>query len=110
MGSVFGYEIDSDYPLARLNRAPGTRGGIKVRRPVEPLPEPEGDPQSMLETDDGQLVYASYPVEGGCLLVMPPTAAFLIERERLTVTVEGRDQNAELFEHRLFSSAICTML
>ncbi len=110
MGSIFGYEVDSDYPLTRLNRAAGKRGVIRVRRPTEALPEPDGEPQSMLETDDGELVYASYPVERGCLLVMPPTAAFLIEPESLTVTVEGRDEDAELFEHRLFSSAICTML
>ena len=110
MGSVFGFEVVSEYPLGRLNGAPGTRGTIHVRRPDAPLPEPRGEPQSTLETEEGELLYASYAVNGGCLIAMPPTGAFLVEPEAWAVTVEDEGEDPDLFEHRLTSSAICTLL
>lgn len=110
MGSVFGFEVVSEYPLKRLNQAPGTRGTIHVRRPEAGSAEPPGEPQATLETDDGELVYASYATDGGCLLEMPPTGAFLIEPEEWAVTVSDDGEDPDLFEHRLTSSAICTLL
>jgi hypothetical protein len=110
MGSVFGFEVSSDYPLRRLNAAAGTRGTIHVRRPASVPSEPQGEPQSKLESDDGELIYASYATERGCLLTMPPTGDFLIEPGAGTVTVEDDQEHLDLFEHRLTSSAICTLL
>ncbi len=110
MGSVFGFEVVSDYPLRRLNGARGTRGTIHVRRPETAPSAPPGEPQAMLEAEDGELLYASYATAAGCLLAMPPTGDFLIEPEAWAVTVEDDQRHPDLFEHRLTSSAICTLL
>ena len=112
MGSLYGYEIESELPLRRLNRAPGTRGDdLDLLGEPPPAAESEGEPVGTLETEDGErCVYASYEIDGGCLLVMPPTGAFLIEPGPGRVTRRREASDDELFEHRLASSAICTLL
>jgi hypothetical protein len=110
MGSLYGYEIETDLPLERLNEAPGARGTLALVASSSPLPAPEGEPVATLEVEDGgPLVYASYEVEGGCLLAMPPSGSFLIEPGAGRVTADCVERD-ELFEHRLESSALCTLL
>lgn len=111
MGSLYGFEIKGDLPLRRLNAAPGTRGEIAVRAAAEPLVPPAGEPDGVLEDERGGLWYASYELDGGgCLLRLPPTGSFLLEPAAGRVTVERGDEDDELLEHRLASSAICTLL
>lgn len=110
MGSLYGFEIESELPLRRLNRSVGTRGALSVVAAGAPLVEPEGDPVDALEDDTGRRWYASYETEAGYLLTLPPTASFLLEPEERRVTVDARDGDLELLEHRLACSAICTLL
>jgi hypothetical protein len=111
MGSLYGYEMESELALRRLNRAPGTRGVLRVEPTGSPLEAPDREPEGVLEDGSGRRWYASYENDaGGCLLCLPPTASFLLEPDSARVTVDGRDEDAELFEHRLASSAICTLL
>lgn len=111
MASLYGYEIESELPLARLNEAPGERGRLQVAKAGEPLAAPSGlEPSGVLEAESGLRWYESYEFDGRCLLKMPPTGSFLLEPEELRVTVEAGDGDAELLEHRVASSAICTML
>lgn len=111
MGSLYGFEIKSDLPLRRLNAAAGTRGEIAVRMAAEPLVLPAGAPDGVLEDERGELWYASHELDGGgCLLRLPPTGSFLLEPAAARVTVEREDEDDELLEHRLASSAICTLL
>lgn len=110
MGSLYGFEIESELPLRRLNRAQGTRGTLSVVAAGAPLLEPESEPIDALEDDTGRRWYASYETEAGYLLTLPPTGSFLLEPLEQRVTVDARDGDLELLEHRLASSAICTLL
>jgi hypothetical protein len=110
MGSVYGFEIESELPLRRLNRAEGSRGTIAVRAGRELPPEAKEEPVATLAGEDGRLVHASYATDRGCLLQMPPTGWFDLEREGLLVSAIREDEDDDLFEHRLASSAICTLL
>ena len=110
MGSLYGYEMKSELPLRRLNPAAGRRGLLRVELAGRELTEPERDPEGVLEDDSGRRWYASYEEDGQCLLVLPPTGAFLLEPAEGRVTVDSSDEDTELLEHRLASSAICTLL
>src|SRR6188768_3639062 len=111
MGSLYGFEVKSDLPLQRLNSATGTRGELVVEVAAELLAAPAGEPAGSLTDDDGRRWYASYELENGdCLLQMPPTGSFLLGPALKRIVVESTDDDAELLEHRLASSAICTLL
>lgn len=110
MGSLYGYEVETELPLRRLNRAAGRRGVLRVESAGEALREPEREPEGVLEDERGRRWYASYEQDGACLLVLPPTGAFMLEPAEGRVTVDFRDSDEDLFEHRLASSAICTLL
>jgi len=111
MGSLYGFEVKSDLPLRRLNSAAGTRGELLVEVAAKPLTPPVGEPAGSLVGDDGRCWYASYELENGdCLLQMPPTGSFLLAPAKGRIAVESSDGDAELLEHRLASSAVCTLL
>jgi hypothetical protein len=110
MGSLYGFEIETDLRLERLNSAPGERGTITLIGSSSSLEIPAGEPLATLETEDGgNTVYASYEVGGSCLLTMPPSGSFLIEPAKGQVTGDASERD-ELFEHRLESTALCTLL
>jgi hypothetical protein len=111
MSSLYGFEVKSDLPLSRLNSAAGTRGELRIETAAEPLAKPEGEPVSTLVTGDGHCWYASYELgDGCCLLELPPTASFLLEARSGRVVVDSDGGDAELLEHRIVSSAACTLL
>ncbi|MFP5388648.1 MAG: hypothetical protein ACLGG5_05035 [Thermoleophilia bacterium] len=111
MSSLYGFEVKSDLPLSRLNSASGTRGELRIEATVEPLPQADLGPVSTLVTDDGHCWYASYELaDGRCLLELPPTARFLLEPLPGRVIVDSEEDDAELLEHRIVSSAACTLL
>jgi hypothetical protein len=110
MGSLYGYEIHSELPLRRLNAGGGDRGLLRVDAAEGELPEPQREPEGVLEDERGRRWYASYEEDGECLLVLPPTGAFMLEPAAARVIVDFRDSDEELLEHRLASSAICTLL
>jgi len=111
VGSLYGFEIKADLPLRRLNSAAGTRGELTVEAAAEPLAAPGGEPAGALVGEDGRRWFASYELEGGgCLLQMPPTGSFLLAPGAGRIAVESTGGDAELLEHRLASSAICTLL
>ena len=111
MGSFYGFEVKGDLPLRRLNSAAGTRGELMVEAVGEPLMAPAGEPAGSLTDNDGRRWFASYELENGdCLLQMPPTGSFLLRPGEGTIAVDSTDGDAELLEHRIASSAICTLL
>jgi hypothetical protein len=110
MPSLYGFEGESELPLRRLNAAPGTRGTIAVSTTPVP-PEIDGaEPMARLDAEDGTPVYRSYETASGCLLRMPPSGSFDLDPERLSIRAFREDEDDELFEHRLTSSAACTLL
>lgn len=111
MSSLYGFEVKSDLPLQRLNSAPGTRGELRIEAAVSPLALPVHEPVGKLVSDDGRCWYASYALaDGSCLLELPPTGRFLLERTASRVVVDNEDDDSELLEHRIVSSAACTLL
>lgn len=111
MGSLYGFEVKSDLPLRRLNAATGTRGELVVETAGAQLVPPAGEPAGSLVGADGQRWFASYELDGGdCLLQMPPTGSFLLEPASGRIVVDSAVGDAGLLEHRIVSSAICTLL
>lgn len=111
MGSLYGFEVKSALPLRRLNGAAGTRGELTIEAAAEPLRAPAQEPAGTLVDDAGRCWYASYELEDGrCLLELPPAVSFLLEPAASRIVVDSRDDDAELLEHRLASTAICTLL
>lgn len=111
MGSLYGFKVESELPLRRLNAAAGTRGTLRIEAAGEPLKEPRGEPDGLLEDGDGRRWYASHELDGGnCLLALPPSGAFLLDPQALRVIVDTRDEDRELLEHRIASAAACTLL
>lgn len=110
MGSLYGFEVKSDLPLRRLNTAAGTRGTLVVETADGPLAEDRGAPVSTLVGDDGRLFYASHELNGRCLLELPPTGDFLLDPHECRVTVDSRHDDFDQLEHRIASSAVCTLL
>lgn len=111
MGSLYGFEVKGDFPLHRLNAAAGTRGELVVEAAAEGLVAPDEEPAGSLADDDGRRWFASYELgNGNCLLQMPPTGSFLLEPGSGRISVDAVDEDAELLEHRIASSAICTLL
>ncbi len=111
MGSLYGFEVKSGLPLRRLNAAAGTRGELAVELAAGPLATPEQEPAGSLVTKDGHRWFASYELDGGeCLLQMPPTGSFLLQPDRGRVVVHSNSGDPQVLEHRIASSAICTLL
>jgi hypothetical protein len=110
VGSLYGFEIKTDLPLRRLNEAAGTRGILVIEQALEPLPVPAGEPEGVLEDERGRRWYASYELDGDCLLRLPPTGSFLLQAGPGRVAVASSDDDPELLEHRIASAAICTLL
>jgi hypothetical protein len=111
MSSLYGFEVKSDLPLSRLNCAAGTRGELRIEAAAHSLKRPERAPASTLITDAGRCWYASYELENGrCLIELPPTVSFLLDPGGRRIVVDGGADDAELREHRIVSSAACTLL
>lgn len=111
MGSLYGFDVKTELPLRRLNAAAGTRGELTVETARAPLVAPDRDPLASLVDDQGRCWYASYELDGGrCLIGLPPTGRFLLEPDAARVIVDHDGDDGELLEHRIVSSAICTLL
>jgi hypothetical protein len=110
MGSLYGFEVESEFPLRRLNAAAGTRGSLTVSAARGPLAPDRGEPVITLVADDGRRYFASHELDGTCLLELPPTGELLLEPRAMRLAVDWRDDDEELLEHRIASAGICTLL
>jgi hypothetical protein len=110
MGSLYGFEVKAELPLRRLNAVVGTRGELTLEVADHPLAVARGEPVSTLVGGDGRRFYASHELNGRCLLELPPSGEFLLDPAATRVTVGIGDDDAALREHRIVSSAVCTLL
>jgi hypothetical protein len=112
MASLYGYEVETELPLERLNRGAGERGTLRVGPAAEPLVRPPGPPSGELVDESGVSWYESFEFDGRCQLHLPPTGSFLLVPEEPAIVVDrsGGDDDAELLEHRIASAAVCTLL
>ena len=109
MGSLYGYEIDSELPLRRLNRAPGRRGLVQVRRASNGLDAEAGMVTAYAETESGEAVFLAAETADGCLLSFPASGVFHVRPATRRISVAPRGPLDEV-EHRLACSALCTLL
>jgi hypothetical protein len=111
MGSLYGFEIRSELPLRRLNAARGRRGELSIEVAANRLEPPAAEPVSTLVDEGGRRWYASYELDGGqCLIELPPSTTFLLDPDPGRLLVESSEQDTDLLEHRIVSSAACTLL
>ena len=111
MSSLYGFEIKGELPLRRLNSAVGTRGELVIEAAAESLAAPTSEPVSALVDAEGHRWYASHALQDGrCLLELPPSGDFLLDPAAGRIDVERTDGDDELLEHRIASSAVCTLL
>jgi hypothetical protein len=111
MSSLYGFEVKSDLPLLRLNSAAGTRGELRIEVAASSIDRPDQAPVGTLVSENGHCWYASYELaDGRCLIELPSTASFLLEPASGRVVVDSETDDAELREHRIVSSAVCTLL
>jgi hypothetical protein len=111
MSSLYGFEVKSDLPLLRLNSAAGTRGELRIEEARGPLEAPAEEPTGSLLGEDGRRWFASWELDdGACLLEMPPTGSFLLRPAEGRVVVDPTGGDPDVLEHRIASSAICTLL
>ncbi len=110
VGSLYGYEIESELPLRRLNGAGGARGAIAVRVAENGLQDRSGTVTGYLESESGEPLFAGAEVADGHLLSYPASgSAFCVQHRSRTIAVAPGD-SAEETEHRLACAAVCTML
>ena len=111
MGSAYGYEIESALPLARLRRAPGTRGVLSVRRAERDLLAERG--RLTVLHDEEQLPaggsFAIAAADGALLVACGATGSYRIEPRAGTVLADPRG-GVEAWEHRLFAVVMPLLL
>jgi hypothetical protein len=108
LASLYGFEIDSELPLARLNSAVGTRGTIQVRRTDRALGEMHGELCSYVEEPGGRSVAMSR-LPNGRLLSCSRTGHYLLEPQRMRITTDSRAPDHEI-ETRVVVAAACSLL
>jgi hypothetical protein len=99
--SLYGYEVDSAFPLHRLLSAPGPRGRVELRRAV-----PSADVGRIVHfwSDAGvtfTLRRAGRALQASCSL----TGDFVVDGEAGTVDAAPSDAADELWEHRMVATA-----
>jgi len=109
VGSLYGYEVISELPLGRLNRARGARGTINVRRVAADIEDQPGRLTGYLETPGAGGWFAQAETADGCLLSCSRSGAFHLDPEAMRIDVAPRTDGEE-FEHRLATAAFCTLL
>ena len=113
MGSVFGYEIESELPLSRLRPAPGSRGTIRVVRADRPLLDESAEVIALdlapLPAAGDDAVFLVGRVPGGHLIACSVTGGFRFADEAMTIEVDPRG-DPQMWEHRLLAVAIPLLL
>jgi hypothetical protein len=114
MGSLYGYEIDSDLPLSRLSEAPGELGRITVRAdPGVPLQERAELTRLVTEADLSPR-YAAGRLGARILAWHADAGTFLIDPGSMAISHRPADSaqelGAERWEDRLSSTAVPLLL
>jgi hypothetical protein len=114
MGSLYGYEIDSDLPLARLSQAPGELGSITVRAELGRPLEASAELTRLIVEPDLSPRYAAGRLDSRILTWHPDAGTFLIDPGSMAISHRVADSSEELgperWEDRLSSTAIPLLL
>lgn len=111
MGSIFGYEVDSELPLERLRAADGPRGTIAVSRGEPGIIDEHAEITAIdsLETGATHHVFVIGRAGGRRMIGCSATGAFRLDSDRLEIEAHPHG-TAEMWEHRLLSVIIPIML
>ena len=105
MGSLFGYEVSADVPLARLSRSAGRRGRIRVERATEATLDLRGEITAVHGWDDGSSAgFALATVPSGLLAWCSVSGPFHIDASARRI-VAAPTSCDEAWEQRLVATA-----
>jgi hypothetical protein len=106
-GSIFGYDVVSELPLARLAPVRGSRGELSVLHSAAPLAAGGGPVVHRLEGSD--TAFALTRAGDGLHVACSVSGTYLVEPSpgRVTTAPEGP---AEVWEHRLLSTVLPLLL
>jgi len=110
MGSIHGYEVDSELRLRRLSRAAGLRGRLRLELASEPPLDQTGELTAWLQwpgIEDGGFALAR--TDRGLIAWCSATGTFEIEPAATTIRFAG-DTLDEMGEHRLQTTAVPLLL
>ena len=114
MGSLYGYEIDSDLPLARLSDAPGELGRIIVRADHGRPLEAPAELTRLITENDLSPRYAAARLGDRILAWHSDAGTFVIDPISMRIGHRSADTvlelGAERWEDRLASNAIPLLL
>jgi hypothetical protein len=114
MGSLYGYEIDSDVPLSRVSEVPGELGRITVRVAEDhPLDDP-AEVTRLVPDADGHPRYVAARLGGRTLAWHADAGSFTVDPESMLIAHRSADSvlaaGAERWEDRLASNAVPLLL
>jgi hypothetical protein len=114
MGSLYGYEIDSDLPLTRLSEAPGELGRITVTADGGRPLEASAELTRLVTEDDLSPRYAAARLGSRILAWHADAGTFVIDARSMAIShraADGLDDlGAERWEDRLSSNAVPLLL
>jgi hypothetical protein len=100
-GSVYGYSVESTFPLSRLRDDPGPRGTVRVVPAADPLLDRPGELTAW--SDDG---FALARSSGALLAWCSVTGSFLIDAAGGRIHAQPADGTGPAWEHRLMAVAM----
>ena len=114
MGSLYGYEIDSDVPLTRPSEAPGELGRITVTADGGRPLEAPAELARLVAEDDWSPQYAAARLGYRILAWHSDAGTFVIDPASMAISHRAADTvhelGAERWEDRLASNAIPLLL
>ncbi|MEA2472375.1 MAG: hypothetical protein QOE06_290 [Thermoleophilaceae bacterium] len=109
MGSLYGYELESELPLGRLSAVAGVRGGLSVRRAAGELLDRPGELTAWRDWPGSDAHFALARSHGRILASCTATGDYEIDPGAGTIAVSARAAGED-WEHRLGTTAVPLLL
>ena len=104
---LFGYEIESDYPLARTRSGTAAHGCLKLRASTESILDRHVELIAWAERDDAQFALAS--CAHGIIAWCSGTGSYLIDGSRARISAEPAGLQSS-WEHRIGATIVPLLL
>lgn len=109
-GALFGYEIETDLPLARLRRAAAARGTLRLAAADDGLLDLPGELVGWFETPEPPWRIAIARTEAGVLADCSATGTFLVEPDARRVRAYPLQDTGPRWQHVMVATAIPLLL
>jgi energy-coupling factor transporter ATP-binding protein EcfA2 len=110
VGSVFGYELETELPLSRLREEPGIRGRLRLDLAREPILDCHGELTAWVDPEEGVPGFALARTSDGLVAWCSVTGSYLLRSGSGQAWVEPVRLPSPGWEHRLLSMALPLML